>query len=110
MVNRLQATAHMYEGRSMVSATNTAAASKPAGLSATPFRSDWLPISVSELTPGTTHRGRVLRGRVIEVPMVMRAIMTVIEDERGDVTLVRMLLRIDRLGGPAGRRTCGSTA
>ncbi len=46
-------------------------------------------ITVSELQPGMTHRGRVLRGRLITKPLLMTALTSIMEDENGDIVMVR---------------------
>ena len=46
-------------------------------------------ISVARLVPGTTHRGRVLRGTIIALPIYSgSAQTTLVEDEAGDVVTV----------------------
>ncbi len=48
------------------------------------------PIAVRDLRTGTTHRGRVLRGKLIVDPFIMTSICTLLEDEKGDVVRVRI--------------------
>lgn len=49
------------------------------------------PIAVRDLQPGTTHRGRVLRGKLIVEPILMTSIATLLEDEQGGVVRVSVV-------------------
>ena len=60
----------------------------PAAAAAASLLASCTPISVAELHAGTTHRGRVLRGRVMTSPLAMNSVMTLLEDERGDLVKV----------------------
>ncbi|GLC48877.1 Mitochondrial import receptor subunit TOM70 [Pleodorina starrii] len=60
------------------------------------------PISVSELRVGVTHRGRVLRGKLIARPVLMTGLSTLLEDENGDVVRLAVYNLIPALGGLAG--------
>ena len=44
------------------------------------------PIAVSELRPGKTHNGRVLRGTLLVPPLAQAGLMTLLRDDAGDVT------------------------
>ena len=49
-----------------------------------------LPIHVKSLHSGTTHRGRVLRGELVVLPIPMTSIQTVLQDEMLDVIPVSL--------------------
>ncbi|EFJ53047.1 hypothetical protein VOLCADRAFT_85918 [Volvox carteri f. nagariensis] len=63
------------------------------------------PILISELQLGMTHRGRVLRGRLLVKPVLMTALSTVLEDENGDTVMVSVYnLLPSNLAGVPGLR------
>lgn len=47
-----------------------------------------LPIPIKKLHIGTTHHGRILKGILIENPIVMRGASTLLQDQAGDVVKV----------------------
>ena len=55
---------------------------------APPPLSSLTPVSVARLLPGTTHRGRVLRGTIIALPIHSGCPQTLVEDEDGDAVMV----------------------
>jgi hypothetical protein len=55
-----------------------------------------LPIHVRTLRPGTTHTGRVLRGKVVVQANQMTSVQTVIVDESGDCVRVHIYTVPDR--------------
>ena len=70
-----------------VTFTTPFASRKPTNI--TPRNMDqYKPIYVSNLMLETTHKGRVLRGRVVTPPLVMTSIMTIIEDETGAIVKI----------------------
>lgn len=76
---------------SLVVHTTCPGQAKPAAKASQPRPFGQLsPIDVRGLRPGTTHRGRVLRGKLIVDPFIMTSICTLLEDEKGDVVRVRM--------------------
>ena len=46
------------------------------------------PIAVASLTPGTTHRGRILRGTLAADAYAFNAVQTLLEDEHGGIVKV----------------------
>jgi hypothetical protein len=45
-------------------------------------------ILIGDLELGSTHQRRVLKGRLVEDPIKMQSVQTVLEDEPGDVVVV----------------------
>ena len=60
-------------------------AGKPLSLAAPPALASLQPVAVAELQPGHTHRGCVLRGRLIVPPLALRGLVTLLEDDAGGV-------------------------
>lgn len=54
----------------------------------TPVLSRCSSITVSELSVNTVHTGRVLQGRLIVEPVMATSVMTVLEDQDGEVVMV----------------------
>ncbi|KXZ49256.1 hypothetical protein GPECTOR_22g849 [Gonium pectorale] len=78
-------------GSGSIFATSCSANVKPAADFPTPTPLErCTPIGIAELRPGVTHRGRVLRGKLIVLPVVMTGMMSLLEDEHGDVVMVAL--------------------
>ncbi|GFR47524.1 hypothetical protein Agub_g9242 [Astrephomene gubernaculifera] len=62
---------------------------KPASEFPTPPAIDaCAPIAIADLHPGVTHRGRVLRGKLLVKPLLLASLATLLEDEEGQVVRV----------------------
>ena len=57
------------------------------------------PVAVRELQPGITHTGRVLRGKVIVQPLAQAGLLTLLEDDAGDVTKLALYNALAPGGG-----------
>lgn len=60
-------------------------ARKPLSLAVPPLLASLQSVTVAELQPGHTHRGRVLRGKLIVPPLALRGLTTLLEDDAGAV-------------------------
>jgi len=60
------------------------------------------PMSIAELQPGNTHHGRVLHGKLIVPPYVLKGIITLLEDDAGSVVKL-VVYNLNPPFNPSGR-------
>ena len=48
-------------------------------------------VLVADLLVNTTHKGRILRGTLVEKPCLMHSVQCLLEDESGDIVMVIMI-------------------